>query len=93
MDSKQFTAHACEQVLRFTNVNDWNDLPEKIKVQLAFNMGVVALGLGLTKEDGYMAMANTCDGSISVQDLHEHMRLLVKKHSIEISEENVTRPF
>ena len=45
----EFTIHACEQVLRFTQVEHWNDLPEEFKIQLGFNMGVVALGLKLTK--------------------------------------------
>ena len=41
----QFVTHGCEQVLRFSRVDSWDALSEEIKVQLGFNMGVVALGL------------------------------------------------
>ena len=30
----EFLIHACEQVLRFTQAERWDDLPEAIKVQL-----------------------------------------------------------
>ena len=51
-DMNNFVVQAGEQVLRFTSVHHWNDLSEERKVQLAFNFGVVALGLNLTKEEG-----------------------------------------
>jgi hypothetical protein len=88
-----FVIHACEQVLRFTTVKDWNDLSEERKVQLSFNMGVFALGLDLTKEEGYDSIAGTAMGDITVQELHEHLRSLVVSHGIEIKEENVARLF
>ena len=43
MKKEEFTKHACEQVLCFTQVEKWNDLSEKLKVQLGFNMGATPL--------------------------------------------------
>ncbi|MDD4607221.1 MAG: hypothetical protein PHS07_02715 [Patescibacteria group bacterium] len=63
----KFTTHACEQVLRFTQVDKWNDLSEEIKIQLSFNMGVIALGLSLTKEEGFLTLTNARQGIISMQ--------------------------
>ena len=86
-----FVIHACEQVLRFTKVEHWNDLSEERKVQLAFNMGVFSLGLGLSKEEGYDSVAGTAKGNMSIQELHEHLRALVISHSVAIKEENVAK--
>jgi len=36
-----FIIHGCEQVLRFTQVEHWDDLSEELKVQLGFNMGLL----------------------------------------------------
>ena len=47
MTKENFTIHACEQALRFTRVDKWDDLSEEVKVQLGFNMGAMALGLEL----------------------------------------------
>lgn len=88
-----FVIHACEQVLRFTSVNKWSDLSEKVKVQLSFNMGVVALGLDLSKEEGYQSIADMCQGDISVQEFHEHMKSLIVTHKVNVSEENIVKPF
>lgn len=88
-----FVIHACEQVLRFTTVKDWDDLSEERKVQLSFNMGVFTLGLGLTKEEGYDSISSTVRGDRPVQELHEHLRSLVISHSVAIKEENVAREF
>jgi hypothetical protein len=48
---EEFTKHACEQVLRFSIVEKWDDLSEARKVQLGFNMGAMSLALNLSKED------------------------------------------
>jgi len=93
METKDLTIHACEQVLRFSSVSHWNDLTEERKVQIGFNMGVLSLGLGLNKQDGYTAMSNAREGLTSVQDLHNHVRQIVATHNVAISEANITRPF
>lgn len=46
-----FVIHACEQALRFTSVDKWSDLSEERKLQFSFNVGVMALGLNLTKNE------------------------------------------
>ncbi len=89
----KFVTHACEQVLRFTQVDKWNDLPEEIKVQLGFNMGVVALGLSLTKEEGFQVLSNARSGIISMQEFREHMNALVKSHKIQVDENQIARKF
>lgn len=89
----KFITHACEQVLRFTQVDKWDDLSEEVKVQLGFNMGVVALGLSLTKEEGFLALANARQGIISMQIFREHMRTLIDSHKIQVDETQIARKF
>jgi hypothetical protein len=91
MDS--FLIHGCEQVLRFTRVGLWDDLSEERKVQLGFNMGVVALGLTLTKAEGFQALADAREGKISMQALHDHLRSLIDSRQIRVDEDKVARPF
>lgn len=91
MDS--FVIHACEQVLRFTTVDTWDDLSEERKVQLGFNMGVVAHGLELSKEDGFQVFSNAREGVISMSEFHEHIKSLVDIHNIPVEESNISRPF
>lgn len=86
-----FVIHACEQVLRFTSVDSWNDLTEERKVQLSFNMGVVALGLNLTKEEGYDYVAGACSGAVLIKEVHEHIKAILESRSIEVSEKNVLK--
>lgn len=93
MESKNLTVHACEQVLRFSRVKNWNDLSEERKVQLGFNMGVMSLGLGLSKEDGYTAMSNAREGKTSMQDFRVHLLNLVSIHDVKVSEDNIARSF
>ncbi|MFC1615076.1 hypothetical protein ACFL22_00770 [Patescibacteria group bacterium] len=88
-----FITHACEQVLRFTQVDKWDDLPEELKVQLGFNMGAVAHGLNLTKVEGFQVLADARQELISMRDFREHMRLLIISHKIEVGEVNIARPF
>ena len=88
-----FVIHACEQVLRFTSTNTWDDLSEERKVQLAFNVGVAALGLDLTKQEGYDPLAQTCTSATPIQELHQHWRALVITHNVAIHEENVAKSF
>lgn len=93
MKKEDFIIHACEQVLRFTQVDKWDDLSEERKVQLGFNLGVMALGLDLTKEEGFQALSNARSGAISMQDFREHLMSLIFSHKIEVNEENIARPF
>lgn len=92
-DVDEFTTHACEQILRFTQVEHWNDLSEELKVQLGFNMGVVALGLKLTKEDGFQALADAREGRTSMQAFRNHLKSLIAFHKIEVDETKIARPF
>lgn len=93
MNEKDFIIHACEQVLRFTRVNEWDDLSKERKVQLGFNMGVVSLGLHLSKDDGFTSLANARKGVISIQALHEHLQSLVAANEVAVNEENAVKPF
>ena len=89
----EFLIHACEQVLRFTQVERWDDLSEAIKVQLGFNMGVVALGLKLTKDKGFKALADAREGRISMASLRNHLKSLISSHQIKVDEVKIARPF
>lgn len=91
MDS--FVIHACEQVLRFTQVDKWNDLSEELKVQLGFNMGIMAHGLGLTKEDGFQALSNVRQEIISMQVFREYIKSLLISHGVKVDEVNIARSF
>ncbi len=93
MTNKEFVTHACEQVLRFTQVEKWNDLSEERKVQLGFNMGVMALGLSLTKEDSFLALSNARQGNVSMPAFREHLKTLVTSHKVEVDETKIARPF
>lgn len=89
----KFVTHACEQVLRFTQVDKWDDLSEEIKVQLGFNMGVIALGLNLTKEDGFLVLSNARQGNISMKDFHKYIRELVDSHKITVDNSQISKKF
>ena len=89
----KFVIHACEQVLRFTQVDKWDDLSEEAKVQLGFNMGVVALGLSLTKEEGFLALANARQGFISMKEFREHLKALIESHKIPVDDAQIARKF
>jgi hypothetical protein len=89
----KFIIHGCEQVLRFSQVQNWDELSEERKVQLGFNMGVISLGLDLNKEDGYLTLASVREKSLSIQDFHKRMRDLINSLNISIDEMNVNKPF
>ena len=89
---EEFTKHACEQVLRFTRVSKCDDLAEEVKVQIGFNMGAMALGLNLSKEDGFLALANLRKGIISMEEFHEHIQAIVKSNKIVVDGAKVARP-
>jgi hypothetical protein len=91
--NQEFIVHACEQVLRFTQVNKWDDLSEEVKVQLGFNMGVIALGLNLNKEEGYLSLSNARKGNISMREFHEHLLTIINFHKIIIDKAKVDKPF
>ena len=93
MTHEEFIAHACEQVLRFTQVEKWDDLSEKLKVQLGFNMGVIALGLSLTKEESFSTLSNARQSNISMQAFREHVEALVASHKIKVDRAKISRPF
>lgn len=89
----EFLIHACEQVLRFTQVESWNDLSEERKVQLGFNMGVVSLGLKLTKEEGYKSLTDAREGKISMASFRSHLKSLISTHQVKVDEAKIARPF
>lgn len=89
----EFIIHACEQVLRFTQVERWDDLPEAIKVQLGFNIGVVALGLKLTKDEGFKALDDAREGKISMINFRSHLKSLISSNKVKVDEAKVARPF
>lgn len=89
----EFTIHACEQGLRFTQIEKWDDLSEERKVQLGFNMGVMSHGLSLTKEEGFLPLTNAREGAISMQEYRAHPESLVKKYEVPVKEENIAKPF
>ena len=89
----EFTIHACEQGLRFTQVEKWDDLSEERRVQLGFNMGVMSHGLQLTKEEGYQWLADAREGTISMQEYRAHLESLIAEHAVPVKEENIAKPF
>jgi hypothetical protein len=88
-----FLIHGCEQVLRFTQVDKWDDLSEERKVQLGFNVGVVAHGLDLTKEESFQPLSDMRQGVKTIQAFREHMKSLIESHGVEVDEANIARPF
>jgi hypothetical protein len=88
----KFVIHGCEQVLRFSRVESWNVLSEERKVQLGFNMGVMSLGLNLTKEDGYLTLASVREGILSLKEFHEKMRHLIISRGVQVEEININKP-
>jgi len=93
LTKEEFTTHACEQVLRFTRASRWADLSEELKVQLGFNMGAMALSLNLSKEEGFLALSNAQNGTISMEYFHKHLRSIIISHKIIVDEAKVMRPF
>lgn len=93
MTREEFVTHACEQVLRFTRVENWDDLSEELRVQLGFNMGAMALGLNLTKEEGFVALSNARQGIVTMQAFREHLNSVIASHEIHVDETRVARPF
>ena len=88
-----FIIHGCEQVLRFSQIKSWDELSEERKVQLGFNMGVMSLGLNLSKEEGYATLARVREGSLTPQEFHNKMRALISSRNIPVDEANVSKPF
>lgn len=88
-----FIIHSCEQVLRFSQAKQWDDLSEERKVQLGFNMGAVALGLRLTKEEGFVALQNAREGKISMREFRDHLHSLIMSHQIPVDQAKIVRPF
>jgi hypothetical protein len=88
-----FVIHSCEQSLRFSTARSWEDLSDKLKMQFSFNVGVMALGLGLTKEEGYDALADVCLGNTEMKEFHQHVRDLLTRRSVVVNEDRIRRPF
>ena len=88
-----FIIHGCEQVLRFTRVDSWDDLSEERKVQLGFNIGVVSLGLKLTKEQGFQPLADAREGKITMQAFRSHLKSVIDSHQVKVDEAKIARPF
>lgn len=93
MKHANFTIHACEQVMRFTRIASWEDLSEAVKVQLGFNMGAMALGLNLSKEDGYMALTKLREGKVSIAEFRAHIQHLIEINEITVDQKMIDRPF
>jgi hypothetical protein len=87
------TIHGCEQVLRFSQVEKWDDLSEERKVQLGFNMGVMSHGLGLSKEEGYLALAAAREGTISMQEFRAKMLAIITARNVPVLPANIAKPF
>ncbi len=92
-NKNDFVTHGCEQVLRFSQVESWNDLSEALKVQLGFNMGVVALGLDLTKEESFQALADVREGRVSMAHFRDHIKSLIASREVKVDETKIARPF
>ncbi len=90
---EDFIIHACQQVLRFTQVERFDDLSEALKVQLGFNMGVDALGLKLTKAEGFQALSDVQEGKTSMPDFRKHHNSLIISDQIKVDEAKIARPF
>jgi hypothetical protein len=90
---KDFVIHACEQSLRFSTDSTWEDLSDKLKMQFSFNVGAMALGLDLSKEEGYQYLADVCQGKSSMGEFHDHVRSLLANRGIVVNEENIKRSF
>ncbi len=90
---QEFIIHSCEQVLRFTRVGRWDDLSEERKVQLAFNMGAMALGLNLTKDESFQILSNAREGKITMLAFRSHLQSLITKHQVKVDETRIARPF
>lgn len=88
-----FVIHGCEQVLRFTQVERWNDLSEERKVQLGFNLGVVALGLKLAKSESFEILTDAREGRISMSEFRNHLKSVIASHNVPVDESKITRPF
>lgn len=89
----KFIIHGCEQILRFSKVQNWGELSEERKIQLGFNMGVISLGLDLSKEEGYLTLANVREGLLPIQEFNKKMRALISSRGIPIDEVNIDKPF
>lgn len=87
-----FIIHGCEQVLRFTRVENWDDLSEERKVQLGFNLGVIALGLKLNKQQGFQALNDVRQGKISMKEFNQHLKSIIEYHGVEVNSDNIMRP-
>jgi len=88
-----FATHACEQVLRFTQVDKWEDLTEDVQAQLIFNVGAMALGLNLAKGDGFLAITKLRTGEMSMEAFRDHVNALIISHKVEVDNEQIARPF
>ena len=89
----EFVTHGCEQVLRFSRVDRWDDLSEARKVQLGFNLGVVALGLKLDKAESFDALTAAREGTLSMPGFRRHLRSIVTAHQVAVDEAKIARPF
>lgn len=53
----------------------------------------MALGLNLSKEDGFLVLSNARNGNISMEEFHKHIRAITLSYKIMVDEEKVARPF
>ena len=71
----------------------WNDLTEERKVQLGFNAGIMALGLNISKDEGYLTLVKAREGQLTMPQVHDHYRALVTRLNVAVREENIQRVF
>lgn len=90
---KAFVTHSAEQVLRFTRVENWDDLSEARKVQLGFNLGALAMALGLPKEDSFDALTRARTGTLSMNAFRDHLRSLIESNRVAVDQDKVAKPF
>ena len=56
-------------------------------------MGAIALGLKLTKAEGFQALADAREGRVTMQEFRNHLRSLIASHNVEVDEAKIARPF
>jgi len=56
-------------------------------------MGAMALGLSLTKQEGFQALSDARSGLVSMQEFREHLKSLIISHKVEVDEAKIAKSF
>jgi len=80
-------------VLRFTQVEHWNDLPEALKVPTRLQYGSCRARIKTDQSDGFQALADVREGRMSMKAFRNHLKSLIVSHKVEVDEAKVVRPF